>query len=105
MKLCQVLGSTVSIIKHPCYEGRTLLIVQPLGLDMQPEGPSFLASDAVGAGEGDVVIVVEEGKSAMQVFEVAERTPLRSAVVGIVDRVDLVQETGEAITHQFAPLP
>ncbi len=101
MKLCRVLGSTVSTIKHPCYEGRKLLIVQPLGLDLQPEGPSFLASDAVGAGEGDVVIVVEEGKSAMQVFEVAERTPLRSAVVGIVDRVDLIDEQGTPVTHAF----
>ncbi len=102
MKLCQVLGSTVSTIKHPCYQGRKLLVVQPLGLDLQPEGTSFLASDTIGAGEGEVVLVVEEGKSAMQVFEVAERTPLRSAVVGIVDRVDLVDDEGRAVTHAFS---
>ncbi len=89
MKLCRVLGSAVSTIKHRCYQGRKLLIVQPLDLDLQPEGASFLASDAIGAGAGEVVLVVEEGRSAMQVFEVAERTPLRSAVVAIVDRVDL----------------
>jgi len=99
MKLCKVLGSTVSVIKHPCYEGRKLLIVQALGLDLQPGGPSFLASDAIGAGEGEVVLVVEEGKSAMQVFEVAERTPLRSAIVAIVDRVDLVDDAGGLVTH------
>ena len=101
MKLCHVLGSTVSVVKHRCYQGRTLLVVQPLGLGMQPDGPSFLASDAVGAGEGEVVLVVEEGKSAMQLFGMVGRTPLRSAVVAIVDRIDMVEESGEAVIHLF----
>jgi microcompartment protein CcmK/EutM len=105
MKLCKVLGSTVSVIRHPCYSGRKLLIVQPLGLDLQPEGPSFLASDAIGAGAGEVVVVVEEGKSAMEVFEMAERTPLRSAVVAIVDRVDLVDDGGRLVTHLCSASP
>jgi hypothetical protein len=37
----------------------------------------------------------------MQVFETAERTPLRSAVVAIVDRVDLVGDEGQPVTHLF----
>lgn len=101
MKLCKVLGSTVSTIKHPAYVGKKLLVVQPLGLDMAASGPSFLASDAVGAGAGEVVVVCEEGRSAMQVFETPERTPLRSAVVAIVDRVDLVDHQGQPTSHLF----
>jgi microcompartment protein CcmK/EutM len=101
MKLCKVLGSTVSTIKHPAYTGKKLLVVQPLGLDMMASGPSFLASDSVGAGAGEVVLVCEEGRSAMQVFETPERTPLRSAVVAIVDRVDLVGDEGQPVTHLF----
>ena len=89
MKLCKVLGSTVSVIKHPAYTAKKLLIVQPLDLGLRPTGPLFLASDAIGAGVGETVLVCEEGRSAMQVFETPERTPLRSAVVAIVDRVDL----------------
>ena len=81
MKLCRVIGSTVSTIKHPCYQGRKLLVVQPLDLDLKPRGASFLASDAIGAGSGETVLVCEEGRSAMLVFETEERTPLRSAVV------------------------
>jgi microcompartment protein CcmK/EutM len=89
MKLCRVLGSTVATIKHPCYGGRKLLVVQPLDLRLEPSGASFLATDAIGAGVGETVLVCEEGRSAMLVFETPERTPLRSAVVAIVDRVDL----------------
>ena len=89
MKLCRVIGSTVSTIKHPCYQGRKLLVVQPLDLDLKPKGPRFLARDAIGAGSGETVLVCEEGRSAMLVFETEKRTPLRSAVVAIVDRVDL----------------
>ena len=89
MRLCTVLGSTVSTIKHPCYGGRTLLVVQPLDLKLGASGPSFLASDAVGAGVGETVLVCEEGRSAMLVFETPDRTPQRSAVVAIVDYIDL----------------
>jgi microcompartment protein CcmK/EutM len=100
MKLCTVLGSTVSTIKHPCYAGRKLLVVQPLDLAMQPQGPSFLATDAVGAGAGETVLVCEEGKSAMLVFERSDRTPLRSAVVAIVDHADVDTGAG-AVRHNF----
>jgi len=100
MKLCTVLGSTVSTVKHPCYQGRKLLVVQPLDLEMEPQGPSFLASDAIGAGTGEMVLVCEEGRSAMLVFETPDRTPLRSAVVAIVDYVDL--DTGRGMArHSF----
>jgi len=101
MKLCAVLGSTVSTIKHPCYGGRKLLVVQPLDLKLKASGPSFLASDAIGAGTGETVLVCEEGRSAMLVFETPERTPLRSAVVAIVDHIDL--DTGRGLErHVFS---
>lgn len=102
MKLCTVLGSTVSTIKHPCYAGRKLLVVQPLDLALKASGPSFLASDSVGAGVGETVLVCEEGRSAMLVFETPQRTPLRSAVVAIVDHIDL--DTGHGPErHVFGP--
>jgi microcompartment protein CcmK/EutM len=101
LKLCKVLGSTVSTIKHPCYGGRKLLVVQPLDLAMEPSGSSFLASDAIGAGAGETVLVCEEGRSAVLVFETPNRTPLRSAVVAIVDHVDL--DTGRGpVRHVFS---
>ena len=49
----------------------------------------MLAVDGVDAGEGDRVLVVQEGKSASMVSERAE-SPLDAAVVAVVDAVDLV---------------
>ena len=97
MRLCKVIGSTVSTIKHPCYHGKKLLVVQPLDLDLQPQGPSFLATDGVGAGAGETVLVCEEGRSAALIFATDQRTPLRSAVVAIIDRIDLEDTLGNAI--------
>ena len=94
MKLCKVIGSTVSTIKHDCYHGRALLVVQPLGWDMEPTGTTFLAADAVGAGAGETVRVCEEGRSGQIAFEVEERTPLKTAIVAIVDTVDTAGADG-----------
>ena len=53
MILCRVLGNAVATVKHPVYVGRTVLIVQPVRPDGDARlGRSFLAVDAVGAGEG-----------------------------------------------------
>lgn len=103
MKLCKVLGSTVSTIKHPAYTGRKLLVVQPLDLDLEPSGPTFPATDAIGAGAGETVLVCEEGRSGMIVFEQEDRTPLKTAVVAIVDRIDIQGPDGEPIAHLCDP--
>ena len=89
MKLCKVIGSFVATVKHPCYQGRALLVVQPLGWDLEPSGASFPAVDAVGAGAGETVLVCEEGRSGQIAFEVEERTPLKTAIVAICDSVDV----------------
>ena len=93
MKLCRVLGPVVATRKHPAFEGRALLVVPPLSEDGTPEGQSFLALDAAQAGRGDVVLVLREGNGVRQVLGDAS-LPIRSLVVGIVDRVDV--DTAEA---------
>ena len=40
------------------------MLVQPLTLDDQPRGTALLAIDSVGAGIGEKVLVVIEGKAA-----------------------------------------
>jgi microcompartment protein CcmK/EutM len=88
VKLCRVLGPVVSTAKHPAYVGHKLLCVQPVDADGAAQGPSTLAVDTVDAGEGDLVLVNSEGNSARQIIGV-DKLPMRSLIVGIVDRVDL----------------
>ncbi len=89
MILGRVTGVVVATHKHYKLEGRKLLLVQPLDLEGEPQGVVILAVDSVDAGEGDRVLVVQEGKSASMVSERAE-SPLDAAVVAVVDAVDLV---------------
>jgi microcompartment protein CcmK/EutM len=88
MILGRVSGSVVATEKHYKLEGRKLLLVQPLTPDGADRGEPILAIDGVDAGEGDRVLVVQEGRSASMVSGRLE-SPLDSAVVAIVDRVDL----------------
>lgn len=88
MRLCRVIGNVVSTVKHPAYSGQILLIVQPIGEDGADIGTSFLAIDRVQAGPGDRVVVLTEGTGVRQIMQMGDILPIRSLVVGVVDRVD-----------------
>ena len=83
-----VVGTVVSTHKTDRLAGEKLLLVQPIGLDGKPKGDPLLTIDSVQAGEGDRVLVVQEGRSASSVAR-ADRSPVDAAIVGIVDAVSL----------------
>lgn len=89
MRLCRVEGSVVGTIHHPSFDGRKLLIVQPLDEQQAATGTSFLAVDTVQAGVGDLVLVSAEGTGTRQILKAGPQTPIRSLIVGIVDAVTL----------------
>jgi ethanolamine utilization protein EutN len=88
MRLARVRGTVVSTIKHPAYEGRTLLLCQPLTPDGRAKGDQVVAVDRVQAGEGDLVLILTEGNGVRQLVG-PQAGPIRSLVVGIVDEVSL----------------
>jgi microcompartment protein CcmK/EutM len=87
MKLCRVIGTSTSTVKQPVYERRKVLIVTPVGIDLEPRGASFLAVDFQQAGIGDTVLVAQEGNTARQLAG-DPSAPIHSAVMGIVDCVE-----------------
>lgn len=91
MRLCRVLGSITSTVKHECYKGLKLMIVQPINEQGADSAKSFIAVDKVQAGEGDTVLVMSEGNGVRQLFGVPKTAdlPIRSLIVGIVDQVDV----------------
>lgn len=87
MTLCEVIGTVVSTIKHPEYNGYKLFVVQPIDFAGNHIEDSFLAVDVVQAGVGDRVLVLREGNGIRQIFG-KKILPIRSCVVGIVDHVE-----------------
>lgn len=68
--------------------GTKLLVVQPISLDNQaPDGKSLVAIDTVGAGEGEIVLVVS-GSSARQTTK-TQNTPVDAVIMGIIDSIEL----------------
>ena len=70
--------------KHHKIDGAKLLLVQPLTLDGAPKGVAVLAIDSVGAGVGETVLVVIEGKAAGDALR-RKAAPVDAAIIGIVD--------------------
>ncbi|MFQ5423678.1 MAG: EutN/CcmL family microcompartment protein [Phycisphaerae bacterium] len=83
-----VSGEIFSTINHPFYDGRKLLLVDRTDGRGAVTGRYLIAIDAVGAGVGERVLVLDEGNGARQVLQDA-RGPVRSVIVGIVDQVTL----------------
>jgi microcompartment protein CcmK/EutM len=87
MQICRVVGTVISTQKNRKLEGAKLMLVQPLSLDGQPRGVALLAIDSVGAGVGERVLVVIEGKAAGDALG-RKAAAVDAAIVGIVDAVD-----------------
>ena len=87
MFLARVIGEVVSTIKHPALDGRKLLVVEKIDTERRPLGDSLLAIDSIGAGAGEVVLVVDEGSSAALITGLDD-PPIRTLIVGIIDRID-----------------
>jgi ethanolamine utilization protein EutN len=87
MQIARVIGTVVATQKQRKLEGAKLLLVQPLTLDNQPRGVALVAIDSVGAGVGEKVLVVIEGKAAGDALG-RKAAAVDAAVIGIVDTVD-----------------
>ena len=88
MLIGRVIGTLVATQKHHKLVGAKLLLVQPLGLDDQPKGVPVLAIDSMGAGVGEKVLYLIEGKAAQDALG-RKLAPVDAAIMGIIDTVDL----------------
>lgn len=87
MQIGKVVGTVVATQKNRKLEGAKLLLVQPLGLDDQPRGAAVLAIDSVGAGVGEKVLLVIEGKAAGDALG-KKGAAVDAAIIGIIDEVE-----------------
>ncbi len=87
MHLGRVVGTLVASRKEPLMEGMKLLIVRQLDADNAETGGYVVAVDAVGAGEGEIVLFAS-GSSARQT-EITRDRPVDAVVMAIVDSWDV----------------
>jgi len=86
MQIGKVIGTVVATQKHRKFDGAKLLLVQPLNADDTPRGTAVLAVDGAGAGVGEKVLVVNEGRAAGETLG-RKAAPVDAAVIGIIDTV------------------
>jgi ethanolamine utilization protein EutN len=88
MQIGRVIGTVVATQKHRKLDAAKLLLVQPLGLDLAARGTPLLTIDSVGAGIGERVLIVLEGRAAGAALR-RSAAPVDAAIIGIIDAVDL----------------
>ena len=91
MELARVEGTVISTAKNERLDGYKLLLVNLVGPDMKPTSTYLVAVDSVGAGEGEIVIIVR-GSSARQSAELTN-VPTDTSIVAIVDTVEFKEKT------------
>jgi ethanolamine utilization protein EutN len=88
MQLARVIGPVVSTVKQRALNGQSLLMIQPVNPHGQAQGNQLVAVNTVQAGEGDLVLMLDEGTGARQVMQ-DSTAPVRTVIVGIVDEVQV----------------
>ncbi len=98
MELARIEGSVVSTVKVDRLHGHKLMLVQLLKPDMSAAETCLVAVDTVGAGVGEVVLVVR-GSSARQTDKTA-KVPTDTTIVGIIDGIVF---QGKTVYEKSAP--
>jgi len=101
MRICRVVGSVVAAQVSDRLIGPTYLLVAPATVDGDAKGTPMVAVDAVQAGQGDVVLVVQ-GSSSRQIESPdspeTTDTAVDAVVIGIIDMID----SEDSVTYRAA---
>ncbi len=98
MKLGRVTGKLWATVKDRKLDGLKLYIMQPVDESDRPLGSELVAVDTVGAKEGDLVYWVG-GAEATFPFQ-GRQIPSDVTIVGLVDRLDVVEQKPEVRRHK-----
>ncbi len=100
MLLGKVIGTVWATRKDPGLVGMKFLIVREVDLDGAPQSAFVVAADAVGAGEGETVLVAQ-GSSGRQT-ELTKGKAIDAVVMAIVDRLDVDERVLDEAAGPFA---
>ncbi|MBI5882470.1 MAG: EutN/CcmL family microcompartment protein [Elusimicrobia bacterium] len=86
MIFARVTGNVVCTAKDEKLVGAKLMLVQPVDVAGAAKGNPLVAVDSVGAGEGELVLLVQ-GSSARQTSRTKDN-PVDAVIFAIVDSVE-----------------
>jgi ethanolamine utilization protein EutN len=90
MILARVCGNVVATKKNHRYDNASIMLCQQVTPEGDETATTVLALNAVDAGVGDLVLIVQEGWSASTASTGKSGAAIDSAIVGVVDYVDLL---------------
>lgn len=96
MLIARVIGNVVATQKNQRYEGTRIMLCRQITPEGEDMDYTCLALDSVSAGEGDVVIIAQEGWSASTASTGRPGAAIDSAIVGVVDYIDLLPKNQNA---------
>jgi ethanolamine utilization protein EutN len=88
--IARVIGNVVATQKNERYAGARVMLCQPVTPEGAETGVALIALDAVDAGIGDMVLVVQEGWGASTTATGKPGAAIDSAIVGVIDYIDLL---------------
>ena len=92
MILAKVLGNIVATQKNARYENARMMLCEHITPEGEATGYTLMALDSVDAGVGDTVLIVQEGWGASTASTGKPGAAIDSAIVGVVDYVDLLKD-------------
>jgi len=90
MLFARVIGTVVATQKDENLANRKFLLLQPVDIEFKDKGTPVVAVDAVGAGEGELVLYAS-GSSARQTV-ITKNTPCDAVIMAIIDTVERDKE-------------
>jgi microcompartment protein CcmK/EutM len=86
VQIARVVGNVVSTIKHHTNEGLKLMIIQPIDGFGNPHGKQKIAIDTACAGEGDIVLLTDEGGASRMMVGEGDAA-VDAVIVGVLDNL------------------
>jgi ethanolamine utilization protein EutN len=91
MLLARVIGNVVATQKNQRYEGTRAMLCRQISPDGKDMSYTCIALDSVNSGEGDIVVIAQVGWSASTASTGKPGAAIDSAIVGVVDYIDLLR--------------
>lgn len=90
MIIGKVVGKLWSTRKDEKLNGQKFLIVKTMRNKEEMDNSMLVCADSVGAGTGDLVLIVKGGSARVSVGD--KEIPIDTAIVGIIDTIEVEDE-------------